>query len=289
MKYLLLSIFFSTIILVIFKLFQRFNINTFQAIVFNYIVAFTFGFTLYGNAWETDHLNQGNWIPFAFIIGTLFISLFLLMGKSSQENGIGITSVTVKMSLAIPVTMAIFLYNEQIHLAKIAGIIGALIGVFLITYKPKGAQEKKKGAHLIFLPILFVGSGLLDTLINYVERNALGDLSPALFSAIALGIAGVIGSVVLLGALFTGKQQFALRNVVGGIVLGIPNYFSIYFLIMAVRNPEMDDSITYAVNNAGVVMASFLVGIVAFKESTTLLKMIGGLIAIVAIVLLTIG
>lgn len=287
MKYLLLSIFFSTFILVIFRMFKRYNVNTFQAIVFNYVIAFGVGFSIYGDEWRPEHLDQGTWIPYAFIIGALFISLFLLMGKSSQENGIGITSVTVKMSLAIPVAMAIFLYNENIYLTKILGIIGALIGVFLITFKRKSERQKKSPGNIIYLPILFLGSGLLDTLLNYVERIASGDLSLALFSAIGFGIAGAIGFVVLFGALFTGKQHFAWRNVVGGIVLGIPNFFSIYFLMMAVRYPGLDDSVTYAINNAGIVMASFIVGIIAFKESTTPLKIVGGVVSIIAILLLT--
>ena len=288
MKYLILSIFFSTIILVIFRMFKRFNVNMFQAIVFNYLVAFIVGIGFYGDEWRSEHLDQGSWIPFAFIVGALFIGLFLLMGKSSQENGIGITSVTVKMSFAIPVIAAIFLYNESVYLIKILGVIAALIGVFLITFKPKSERaDKKSMGSLIFLPILFFGSGLLDTLLNYVERVASGDLSLALFSAIGFGIAGIIGFIALFAAIILGKQQFHWRNMIGGVILGVPNFFSIYFLMMAVRYPHLEDSVTYAINNAGIVVASFLVGILAFKESTTPLKIVGGIVAIVAIVLLS--
>ena len=269
-------------------MFRRYGVNTFQAIVYNYIIAFIVGFGLYGDEWRPEHLEQGTWIPYAFIIGALFIGLFLLMGKSSQENGIGITSVTVKMSLAIPVVMAIFLYNEAIYLAKIVGIIGALIGVFLITLQRKSQRKKGTPNNVLFLIILFLGSGALDTLLNYVERVASGDLSLALFSAIGFGIAGVIGLMVLFGALIMKKQHFHWKNVLGGIVLGVPNFFSIYFLMMAVRYPELDDSITYALNNVGIVMASFLIGIIAFKESITPLKIVGGVVAIIAIFLLTV-
>lgn len=288
MIYLFLSIFFSTIILVIFRMFKRYKVNTFQAIVYNYIIAFVVGFGLYGNEWKSEHLEQGTWIPYVFIIGGLFIGLFLLMGKSSQENGIGITSVTVKMSLAIPVAMAIFLYNESIYLVKIIGIIGALIGVYLITFQKRSQRKKGAPGNVLFLIILFFGSGALDTLLNYVERVASGDLSLALFSAIGFGIAGMIGLLVLLGALIMKKQRFHWKNVIGGVVLGVPNFFSIYFLMMAVRYPDLDDSITYALNNVGIVMASFLIGIIAFKENITPLKIIGGVVAIVAILLLTV-
>lgn len=286
MTYLILSILSSTLILVIFRLYKQYGINTFQAIVFNYIVAFTVGFSLYGDQWDIHFVTTDNqWIPFSLVIGTLFISLFLLIGKSSQENGIGITSVTVKMSLAIPVSLAIILYNEAIYFTKIVGIIGALVGVFLITYQKKQQRQKKGKGNVLFLIILFVGSGLLDTLLNYVEKRALGDLSPALFTALGFGIAGLIGIVVLLGALVLKKQRLSVKNLIGGIVLGIPNFFSIYFLIMAIRQP-WDDSITYAINNVGIVMASYLLGIIFFREATTQVKIIGGIVAVIAIVLL---
>lgn len=291
MTYLILSILSSTLILVIFRLFKKFGINTFQAIVFNYIIAFIVGFSLFGDQWDQRFLtNDNDWIPFSIIIGTLFISLFLLMGKSSQENGIGITSVTVKMSLAIPVLLAIYIYNESVYLTKILGIIGALIGVFLITFQKKqqisSSKVQASRGNVLFLIILFVGSGLLDTLLNYVEKRALGDLSPALFSAIGFGIAGVIGIILFSSSLLLKKQLFNWKNVLAGVILGIPNYFSIYFLIMAIREP-WDDSITYAINNVGIVMASYLLGIILFKESTTFLKLLGGAISIIAIILLT--
>ena len=188
------------------------------------------------------------------------------------------------MSLAIPVAIAIYIYAESVYLAKILGVIAALVGVFLITYQKK-SEKKAKNGNYWFLIVLFLGSGALDTLLNYVEKKALGDLSPALFSAIGFGIAGCIGLLVLSIALFLRKQQLKLKNIIAGILLGVPNYFSIYFLIMAIREP-MDDSITYALNNVGIVMASFALGIVFFKESVTRLKIIGGIVAIGAILLL---
>jgi drug/metabolite transporter (DMT)-like permease len=284
MTYLILSVLSSTIILIIFKLFRKYDVDTFQAIVFNYLIAFTVGFSLYGGDWSSTLFKSGNWMPFATIIGILFISLFLLMGRSAQDNGIGTTSVAVKMGLVIPVIAAILLYNEALGWMKVLGVIAALSGVVLITYQPQSNRISKKG-NAWMLIILFVGSGLLDTLLNYVEKKALGDLSPALFSAIGFGIAAVIGSAVLIVKLIRKQTTLAFRNIIGGVVLGVPNYFSIYFLIMAIRD-EMDDSVTYAVNNVGIVLLSFLLGIFLFRESLTWLKGIGVALAVLAIVML---
>ena len=287
MIYLFLSIACSTFILIVFRMFKRFHVDTFQAIVFNYVVACSVGFLLYGDEWKSDFLQPNSWMVFAFIVGVLFISLFLIMAKSAQENGIGVTSVTVKMSLAIPVLMAIFLYQEAVYFSKIAGVIGALIGVFLLTYQKATAQSSSTKAKAIFLIVLFVGSGLLDTLLNFVEKRVLSELTPALFSAIGFGIAGTIGLLVLGFKVLFKRERVVFKNVLAGIALGIPNFFSIYFLIMAIRFTPTDDSITYALNNVGIVIASFVVGVLVFKESLSKRKLIGGIVAILSLFLLT--
>src|SRR5690554_1716716 len=84
----ILSILCSTLILVIFRIFERYSINVFQGIVYNYITACAVGFLIFGDEWNNEHLAQGTWIPNVFIVGTLFISLFSMMCISSQKNGI---------------------------------------------------------------------------------------------------------------------------------------------------------------------------------------------------------
>lgn len=286
MFYLVLSILASTLILLIFRIFPKYHVDTFQAIVFNYLIAFGVGFVLYGNEWKTDNLAFNTWPIYALLVGLLFISLFLLMGKSTQVNGLGVTSVTVKMSLAIPVILAIYLYQEALTFQKVLGILTAVLGVFLITYRKHKEIQIESNSNMIFLVILFVGSGILDALLNFVEKKVLGDFSPALFSAVSFGIAGSIGILILVFSILTGKNKFKFRNVLAGIILGVPNYFSIYFLLMAVRNQDMDDSITYALNNVGIVICSFLLGLLLFNEKLTITRFLGVVCAIVAIITL---
>ena len=87
---LVFAILTSSFIFVLFKLFPKYSINTFQAIVFNYVTAFTCGFSLYGNLWSTKMIETSNWPAFAVTCGLLFISIFYLMGLSSQKNGLAI-------------------------------------------------------------------------------------------------------------------------------------------------------------------------------------------------------
>ncbi|TNE73018.1 MAG: EamA/RhaT family transporter, partial [Bacteroidetes bacterium] len=187
---LVLSILCSSLIFVAFKLFDRFKINTFQAIVFNYFTAFIIGVGLYGNEWDPEALNASAWMYFAVLASMLFISLFILMGLSSQRNGVASTSIAVKMSMAFSMLLMIIGYGENISALKIIGILLAITGVLLVSIEK---QSETKSSNSWMLIVLFLGSGGLDFVLNYAQKNILGALTPSLFSAFGLGLAGVFG------------------------------------------------------------------------------------------------
>lgn len=277
-----LSILFSSMIFVIFKLFDRYKIDVFQAIVFNYFTAFLCGILLYGKEWNPEALNDMTWFYFAVVAAILFISLFILMGLSSQKNGVAITSVAVKMSMAASVLGMIFLYNESVSLMKTLGITLAFAGVVLVSWQGKGSDSKGKQS-LWMLFALFFGSGILDLVLNYVQNNALQHLTPSLFSSFGFGMAGIIGLTVFLVQLKMKKTQFAFKNVLGGIVLGIPNYFSIYLLIKSYKDTGWTDSTVLSVINVSIVCISAITGFLIFKEKINPTKGLGIFASLLAI------
>ena len=279
-----LAILFSSVIFAIFKLFIRFKIDTFQAIVFNYVTAAVCGFGLYSQTWDANNLVDTQWIPFALASGILFISLFVILGLSSQQNGVAITSVATKMSMASGILGMIFLYNESVGILKFSGILLAFIGVIAVSWM-KSDSQKAQGARWMLL-LLFFGSGLLDIVLNYAQKNALGTLTPSLFSAFGLATAGVFGSVILIFQLIQGKTKFELKNVMAGIVLGIPNYFSIYLLISSYQSTGWKDSTVLSIINVSVVLLSTLIGLLFFHEKINRLKLIGLVCSLLAIALL---
>ncbi|MDG2440310.1 MAG: EamA family transporter, partial [Crocinitomicaceae bacterium] len=266
-----------------FKLFARFKIDTFQAIVVNYFMAFIIGVVLYGDTWNERIMQNTSWVPFVIICAFMFIGLFLIMGKSSQLNGVASTSVAVKMSMAVSLLLMIISYGESINTLKITGIALAFIGVYLVS-STKGT--KLSSSHKWMLTVLFIASGGFDFLLNYIQNNHLTDLSPALFSAIGLGLAGAIGLALLLVQALRGKVEFELKNIAGGIVLGIPNFFSIYLLLLSYKTTGWTDSTVLAITNVSVVLLSAMMGFVFFKEKATRMKLLGLLTAVLAIVAL---
>jgi len=128
---------------------------------------------------------------------------------------------------------------------------------------------------------------LFDVVLNYVQNFKLQYISSPLFSAFGLGLAGVIGCLILIIKSFKRKEKVTLKNIVAGILLGVPNYFSIYYLIHSYEVLDLPDSTVLALLNVLSVLASLVAGYFIFKEKITWLKAIGIFSCLISIYLFT--
>ena len=151
MVFLVLSILFSTSIFIIFRLFPKYKIDNFQAIIVNYVVAIIFGLLVSDLPSSTTAILDKNWFNWSIIVGFLFIVVFYLFALSSQKAGIAVTAVASKMSVVIPVSLGFFYFQEEANLSKIIGIALSLVAFYLLLQKKKGIKLNYK---YIFLPIL---------------------------------------------------------------------------------------------------------------------------------------
>jgi drug/metabolite transporter (DMT)-like permease len=278
----------SVIIFVVFKLFSRYNVNTLHAIVVNYIVACISGIAAYGNPIKFTEVSSYGWFYFSIALGALFIIVFNLMALTTQRSGLSVVSVATKMSVVIPIIFGLLYYKESFGILKGTGIFLALIAVYLSAVKTNnGLAVGKKD--FIFPLMVFIGSGIIDTSLKFLENTFVAENDVALFSATIFGSAAFIGLLVLVFKITQGNFSFQLKNVVGGIVLGIPNYFSIYFLVKALRSDLFDSSGIFTINNVAVVMISTFFGIIFFREKLSRKNWLGVFLAIISIFLVTLA
>ncbi len=284
MIYLFATVSLNVLLAILFKLFHRYKIDTFQAIVVNYIVCVVTGSSFLGHFPIQANSLQQAWTPWAILMGMCFISLFYLIGFCTEKEGITTTTIANKLSLVIPVAFSLFLYKESASAMKIAGILIAFPAVYFST---KQNEDNKKAKHLLLPAILFLGSGLLDTLLKYVEQGYLKSSDEqASYTIHSFATAALVG-IVIVGSLYANKKlKFAWRNLFAGIALGIPNYFSIYFLIRMLNSGFMQSSAIIPVNNLSVVLLSTMVAVYGFSEKMTRYKLIGISLSILAILLI---
>lgn len=285
MVYLILCVLFSSAIFVTFKLFDRYHINTLQAIVINYFVAFAVGvFSFKGNI-QFSTIPSKPWFVGALILAALFISVFNVMAITSQKNGVSVAAVAGKMAVVIPIIAGAILYQERLTFLKITGILLALLAVYFTTHKNSTNTSKK--ASLLYPLLLFIGAGIIDTTLKYVQTNYVAESEMALFSGILFGIAGVFGLVYYL----TKRTVVHYRNLIAGIILGIINYYSIYYLLKELEDLETKGMVSaeiFSINNVAIVTLSSILAVIIFKEKLNSKNKIGVLIAVISIFLMSI-
>lgn len=284
MIYLLLSVLSSSFLMIVFKISGKRNMDIFNVIVINYIVASLLGFFISG--FPTRETFTSSWLLYAIIIGILFIVVFLLMAYSTKVTGIARTTIAVKMSVIIPILFSILYFSEYISFLKIIGIVLAMIAVYLTVYKKKEHGITKRIA--IFMPVLlFIGSGTIDTLIKYTQATYLERDSAIAFNSILFLIAAISG------ILYTPLRKKPISGYIkvevltAGFILGIINFGSLYGIVMALESNVFDSSIIFGINNIGIVVLSVVLALLLFREELTIRNKAGIVLSIITIVLLS--
>lgn len=286
MIFLILSVLFSTGLFVIFKYFGIYKVDVLKAIVVNYLVAFAMGFLLAERQIPITEIYLQSWFSGALVLGALFIAIFFVMAMTAQKNGVSVTSIAGKMSVVVPVFFGIILYNESVTFLKISGIIIALVAVYLSSVKD---EKSTKNGTLVYPILLFLGSGAIDTILKYVQVTHVDDRDISVFSGSLFGIAFLFGLLILAIKILKKREPFGVKNIIAGIVLGVPNYFSIIFLIKALQNKNFESSTLFTINNVAIVIVSTLVGLFFFNEHFSTKNKIGVALAVLGIVLVTIA
>ena len=266
---------------------DRLGISSFQAIVFNYWTCVVTGSLINGSfPLGSIEAFQYPWLNWAIVMGSMFILLFNVIAFTAKNIGVAVASVANKLSLVIPFLFSFLLYSEQASAWQISGIVLALIAVVLTCY-PSGNPATvvhRNIALIIAVPvILFIGSGLLDTMIKYVEQRFLNADNNNDYLVSAFFFAALFGSLVAIVQLLRKKMIIDKRAVAAGIIIGIPNYFSIWCLIKVLKLYPGASSIVIPVNNMGIVLFSAVAALVLFKERLSLINWTGIMLAIVSI------
>lgn len=289
MLYLILCIISTTSIMIVFKMLERLKVSIIDAIVINYFTASLLGFIVVGrsvvNPFEAD------WFRISLIMGFVFVFMFNVIGYSTKIAGITVTSLTTKLSVVIPVIFSIIVFNEEVTVYKIAGMILALSAIVMIVYKPIDASGTKVGSReVIWVPvILFFGAGMIDSFIKYSQEVYVPDDETLVFSATTFMVAAFTSVGFRVVGKFEKHENKWHRLLPAGIALGIVNFGSLFFLVMALGSEKIASSVVFGINNIGIVLLSVIAGMILFGEKLSLINKAGIFIAIIAIIILFYG
>lgn len=210
------------------------------------------------------------------INGLLYLGSFMLLQINVQRNGVVLSSTFMKLGLLVSILTSVLFFGELPNGMQIVGFVIAVGAIVLINYdrEAKGTAGFKLG---LFLLMLSGGAG--DTMAKVFEELGNPVLEPQfLFYTFAMAL---VLCVVLMGLK---KQRPGKWEVLFGLLVGIPNYFSAKFLLGALET--LPAVIVYPVYSVGSILVVTLAGVLLFRERLEKRQWIGLAAILTALVLL---
>ncbi len=293
MLYLISSILFSVVLLINFRIFPKYSINTYQAISLNYIACFATGLALMPQNQHFEiHLNE-SWTWYCLFLGIGFILTFVLSGLATQKVGMTATSLANNISLVIPVLVSLLVFkssNKEFDLFNYLGLAFAIIAVALSTFKVSKNDNSKTnlGTSIGLILGVFLMYGITNTAINYLNINIIPNPEQTIPVTLTMVLGAILAGIcVIIFRAVKFSEKLELKNSVAAITLGIPNFLSFYFLIRALTDFGNNGAFVYPIYNIGVILVSSAIALIVFKEKISTLNKIGLSIAILALVLIS--
>ena len=134
---------------------------------------------------------------------------------------------------------------------------------------------------------VFVAYGLTNTLFSYLNSTLTAQVGGTLPFIMMLLIGSMAGSaLVLIWKSVNGTLNWNRNSVLAAIPLGLPNFFSFYFLLKALDAYQNNAAVVLTMYNLSVILLSAVAAYVFFKERLSQRQWIGLGLGCVGIALL---
>ncbi len=279
MAYLFLSIFSSVLVAVVIRLNEGRNLNRFGVMFFNYCTASLLGYLLMQKPLIFE--NSGKLIALSFSTGFFFVSAFIVYMTSVRRLGLAIPVTVTRLSVVIPVLGSIFIFSEAVNGFQAAGLLLALIAIYLFSVRKNTVVEKIDKLEILLPGLLFLLIGSADFSLKIFQENF-----PQALRLNFVFLVFAVASLYTFLLVLLKRVRITGETVLGGILLGIPNFFSAYFMLLVLQ--AFPGAIAFPLNNIGIIALSTFTGFLFWKERLHSRAVAALCLAIVAVVLLNI-
>lgn len=277
MIYLLLAIVSSTLVSVCMRFSEKHIKNNMAMFMANYAVCIALAKYFMGNiSLFVMEEGIGLAVGLGILCGIFYLVNFVMMQSCMIHNGVTLTSAFMKLGVLVPTLSAIIVFRERPGFLQILGLVLALIGILMIYIDKESARG---GGKKSFLILLLVVSGFTDSLANVYDKTGNAALKDHYLFYIFVA--------AFLLALFMGirkKEPIGVKDILFGVLIGIPNYFSARFLLLALGS--VPAVVAYPMCNVGTIVAISLAGAFLFRERIGKKKLAALALVVLALVLL---
>lgn len=256
MLFLILAIISSALVSLIMRLSTNRVTGNVSMLAMNYLMCLMIAAAYTGiHRLFPGEAGQGGALVMGAVNGALYLGSFLLLQLNVRKNGVVLSATFMKLGLLVPMVLSVALFGEMPAPLQMIGFCVAVAAIILInTETEHTVMEFRLG-----LLLLLLGGGCADAMSKvYEELGAPGLSAQFLFYTFAVAF------VLCLGLMLLKKQRIGRAELLFGLLIGIPNYFSARFLLLALE--QLPAVIVYPTYSVSTILVVTLTGVLLFRE-----------------------
>jgi drug/metabolite transporter (DMT)-like permease len=215
------------------------------------------------------------------VTGIVYVLGFLLLMAGISKGPLAVAVTVMRLSVAVPVIVAIFLWNEQPGPLRLAGLAAGATAIILfgLGIKAHDTDRHTGQGFWILMVTMFAVMGTGDVLLK-AFREMSPDSERLVFTWLLFTSAAIFTWLLIL----VRRIPFNRATFLLGLLLGVPNLLSTVFTLLALRG--VPASIAFPFINLTVIFGSTLLAFAAWKEKLGPVATAGLVVAALALVLL---
>ena len=278
MIYLILSILCSVAVSLFMRLSEKKQTGSASLLLMNYMVCIILAmcFTGIGDAGSIE-AGKSLAIGLGVINGFFYLASFVMFRYSVAKNGVVLSSTFMRLGILVSMVLSIGVFGERPEFLQIIGFVIAIGAILLIqTDKERTSAGFKAG---LILLLLLNGTGDAMSKVYDEVGNPVYEEYFLLFTFMFAGI-------LCFALMMWKKERIGRAELLYGVLIGIPNYFSARFLLKSLA--QVPAVIAYPTSSVAVIVLISVCGVVFFKEKISRRQIAAIAAILVALVFLNI-
>ena len=275
MIYLLLAICSSALISIGMRASEGRTSNNIGMLAVNYFTCAILARLCTPKAGPVPETGMGNALLLGVIGGIFYLVGFLLFQWNVSKNGVVLSATFMKLGVLVPTLLSVTLFGEVPTPLQVAGFVSALCAILLIHFE-SGTSRAQNAWGLL---LLLAGGGMADAMSKIFEE--LGHPSQKdrfLFYTFLTAL------ILCLALMVSKKQRIGRAELFFGLLVGIPNYFSSRFILLALDS--VPAVVVFPTFSVGTIVAVSCAGLLFFRETLSRRRFLAMGIILLSLVLL---
>lgn len=276
MLHLLLALVCSACITLTMRLSERYRKNPTGMLAMNYLMCCALSL-LFSGSMQLFPKEEG--LPMALLLGgiggVLFLSSFVLLQWNVSRNGVALPATFMKLGVLVPTLLSVLFFGEKLTLLRGLGVAAAVAAILLM----QGGGKREEGSSVAGLVVLLLSGGMADAMSKLYEEWG----APAMKDHFLL-YTFLTAFLLCIVLCFVRRERLCWQDVAFGLGLGIPNYLSTRFLLLALA--DLPAVVVFPTFSVGTIVLVTLAGMLFFREKLPLRKAVALGVILAALVML---